>query len=235
MWCMVLVLALVATVDPVRIGVTVALSSRPRSLGPLVAFWLGGLAVSTVVTATVLFGMRDVTLAAVHRVQLAAASPNAGHIQVAMGVLALAVAAVTMGLSPHRQVREGLASTDLTEPRALSRLVTRGEEALRSRPLGMAFALGVGMLVDFRLLAALTAIAASGAAPGVQIGASGMYILIALSFVEIPLVSQLAAPATTDRIMGSVHRWTKDRRQQVAAVVIGVVGVLLMTRGIGHA
>ena len=42
MWCTVLLLALVATVDPVRLGTSVVLHSRPRPVRHLVTFWLGG-------------------------------------------------------------------------------------------------------------------------------------------------------------------------------------------------
>lgn len=231
MWCTVLVLALVATADPVRIGVSVGLSARAQSLRPLIAFWLGGMAISAGVAAGVLFGLRDATLAAVHRVQAAAATSAAGHVQIAMGALALLVAAIAVGLSPRQGMRVGMPGGGASP----SRLLTRVQGALQARPVKASFALGVGMLVDFRLLAALTAIVASGVATAAQIVASGMYILIALSFVELPLLSRLAAPAKTDRIMAAVDGWTSARRQQVFAVVIGLLGVLLMTRGIGHA
>ncbi len=240
MWLTVLVLAIVATADPVRIGVSVALSSRPRALGPLVAFWLGGITVSAGIAAGVLFGVRDFALAAMHRVQLATATPTAGHIQIAMGVVALLIAGVAVGIVPRQRTRLGMPDVhasplQLRTSATISRLSTRAQHALQARPLGVSFALGVGMLVDFRFVAALTAILASGVAMGTQISAAGLYTLIALTFVELPLVSQLAAPAMTDRVMCAVNRWAKARRQQVFALVIGLLGVFLMTRGIGHA
>ena len=51
---------------------------------------------------------------------------------------------------------------------------------------------------NFRHLAALTAILASGAAAETQATASAVYSVVALGFVEIPLVSELVAPAQTD-------------------------------------
>lgn len=240
MWLTVLVLALVATADPVRIGVGVALSSRPRALGPLVAFWLGGIAVSAVMAAGVLFGVRDFALAAMHRVQHATATPTAGHVQIAMGALALLIAGAAAGILPRHRGRLGVpeaqpSALQLRTSATVSRMSTRARDALQARPLGVSFALGVGMLVDFRFMAALTAILASGAATETQISAAGLYTLIALIFVELPLVSQLAAPAMTDRVMSAVNRWAKARRQHVFAFVIGLLGVFLMMRGIGHA
>jgi hypothetical protein len=117
----------------------------------------------------------------------------------------------------------------------ISRLSTRAQVALQARPLRVAFILGVGMLVDLRFLVALTAILASGAAVGTQISAAGVYTLVALTFIELPLVSQLAAPAKTGQIMSAMNGWVKARRQQVFAVVIALLGVFLMTSGMGHA
>jgi hypothetical protein len=42
MWCTVLMLALVATMDPVRLGTSALLYSRPRAVRHLVACGLGG-------------------------------------------------------------------------------------------------------------------------------------------------------------------------------------------------
>lgn len=241
MWWTVLVLALVATADPVRIGVGVLLASRPRAAGPLIAFWLGGLAVSVALATGVLFGFRDSALALMHRVQAATASATAGHIQLVMGALALLVAAVAVGLSPRQRERLGMpvapagrlpARTPIAS--TVSRLSLRAQDALQARPLGVAFALGVGMLVDFRFLAALAAILASGAAVETQIGAAGVYTLVALTFVELPLVSRLAAPTKTDQVMSAVSRWAKARRQHVFAFVVALVGAFLMSRGIGR-
>jgi hypothetical protein len=240
MWGTVLVLAVVATADPVRIGISVLLSSRPRAVGPLVAFWLGGIAISVVLAVGVLFGLRDFALGVMHRVQLATASSTAGHIQIAMGVLALLIAALAVGSSPRQRARLGMPGANPSHLQALtsttiSRLSTRAQVALQARPLRVAFILGVGMLVDLRFLVALTAILASGAAVGTQISAAGVYTLVALTFIELPLVSQLAAPAKTGQIMSAMNGWVKARRQQVFAVVIALLGVFLMTSGMGYA
>jgi hypothetical protein len=236
MWGTVLVLALVATADPVRIGISVLLSSRPRPVLHLVACWLGGMVLSVAMALGVLFALRGFALGVMHKVQLATASSTAGHIQVAMGLLALTIAALTVGLCPRLRSRVALPGTTPTHlpvpsPPAFSRLSTRVNGALDARPLWVAFALGVGLSTDLRYLAALTAILASGAAAGTQITAVAAYAVVALAFVEIPLVSQLAAPAQTGQIISAVHGWVKARRQQIFAVVIAMLGLFLMTNG----
>jgi len=241
MWGTVLVLALVATADPVRIGMSVLLSSRPRAAGPLAAFWLGGIAMSVALAAGVLFGLRDFALSVMHRVEVATASSTAGRVQIAMGVLALLIAAAAVGLSPRQSPRQrarlglpGVNTAHLGTPPLISRLSTRAQDALRAKPLRVAFILGFGMLADFRYLAALAAILASGAAVHTQISAVGTYTLVALAFIELPLVSQLAAPVWTGQAISAVHGAVKTHRQQAFAVVIAVLGVFLMTRGMGR-
>lgn len=240
MWGTVLVIALVATADPVRIGISVLLSSRSHPVRPLLAFWLGGITISTVLALGVLFGLREFTLSITHRLELATASPTAGHIQVAMGVLALMVAALMVGPSPGQRTRLGIPGNHPSHLQALtsttfSRLSVRAQNAMQSRPLGVPFILGIGMLVDLRFLVALTAIVASGATVSTQISAAGVYTLVALAFVELPLASQLAAPARTGQFLATAHGWVKSRRPQVFAVVIALLGIFLVSSGMGWA
>jgi hypothetical protein len=153
MWCTVLVLALVATVDPVRLGISVLLYSRHRPVPHLVAFWLGGLTISAVVAVGVLFGLRDFALGVMHRVQFAAASSTAGGIQIAMGVLVLLIAALAAGLLPRQRTRLVMPGADpshlqVLTSTAFSRLSMRVHDALKAGPLWVPFVLGVGMLLD---------------------------------------------------------------------------------------
>lgn len=240
MWATVLVLALLATADPVRIGVSVVLSSRPRAVAQLVAYWLGGITMCGAIAAGVLFGLRDFALSVMHRVDVATTGSAAGHIQMVMGVLALLIAGLAVGLGPRRRARLGMPGSNpstlqMLTSTAAAKVSTRAQGALRSKPVPVAFILGFGMLADFRYLAALAAIVASGVATHVQIAAATVYTLVALTFVEVPLVSRLAAPERTGQFMGAVNGWVKARRQHVFALVIALLGAFLMTRGIGHA
>ena len=180
-----------ATVDPVRLGTSVVLYSRPRPVRHLVTFWLGGLTISAVVALGVLFGMRDFALRTVHRVQLATASSTAGDVQITAGVFVVLIAAVAAGLLPRQRTR--LAVQPLTST-AVSKLSMRVHDALRAGPLWVPFVLGVGLLTDFRYLAALTAIVASGAAAGTQVSAAAPYTVVTLAFIEIPLASERRHP-----------------------------------------
>jgi hypothetical protein len=238
MWGTVLAIALVAGADPVRIGIAVLLFSRPRPVLHLVALWLGGMAVGVVLGLAVLFGLHDVALGVMHRVELATTSSTAGHIQIAMGVLALVVAAaIVVGFSVRQRARVAVPTDDPSRragPTAFSRLSTRAVDALQAGPPWITFLVGVGISTDFRYLGALTAILASGAALGTQVSAAAVYTVVALAFAEIPLATQLAAPARTRAVMSQVHDWVKARRRAVLGIIVAVLGVLLMTAGMGH-
>ena len=238
MWGTVLALALVATADPVRIGIAVLLFSRPRPVLHLVALWLGGMAAGVVLALSVLFGLHDLAVGVMHRVELATTSSMAGHIQVAMGVLVLVVAAlIAVGFSARQRTRvamPGDGPSRQVTPTAFSRLSTRVLDALQAGSLRITFVVGVVISTDFRYLAALTAILASGAAASTQVSAAAMYTVVAVAFAEIPLASQLAAPARTRTVMSHVHDWVRARRRGVLGAFVAVLGVFLMTTGLGH-
>jgi hypothetical protein len=238
MWGTVLAVALVATADPVRIGIAVLLCGRPRPMLHLVALWLGGLAVGVVLGLGVLVGLHGLALQVMQRIELASASPTAGLIQIAIGVLALVLAAsIVVGVSARQRTRVAVSGDDPSRqatPTAFSRLSTRALDALQAGPLWVSFVVGVVITTDFRYLAALTAILASGAALSTQLSAAAVYTVVALAFVEIPLACQLAAPARTRVVMSYIHDWVKARRRAVLGGIVGVLGVLLMTTGLGH-
>jgi Sap, sulfolipid-1-addressing protein len=238
MWGTVLALALVATGDPVRIGIAIVLFARQRPVLHLIALWLGGMAVGVVLGLGVLFGLHDVTLGLMHRLQVATSSSTAGHIQIAMGVLALVVAAlIVVGFSVRQRTPVATVTAGgpgQAGPSGFARLSTRVLGALQEGPAWITFLIGVLISTDFRYLAALTAILASGAAVGTQVSAAAVYTVVGFAFVEIPLVSQLASPARTLAVMSRVHAWAKARSRTVLGVIVAVLGICLMTTGMAH-
>jgi hypothetical protein len=238
MWATVLALGLFAGADPVRIGIVVLLFSRRRPMVHLVALWLGGLAAAVVLGVGVLFGLHDVAAGVMHRVDRATTSSTVGQIQIAMGALALVIAAgLAVRFSMRQPAKVGMAACDPPDhvgANAFSRLSTRALNALGSAPPWVTFIVGVTITTDFRYLAVLTAILASGTAVGTQVGAATVYTALSLAFAEIPILSQLLAPAGTSAVMSRVHTWVKARWRAVVGVVVAVLGVLLMTTGLGH-
>jgi Sap, sulfolipid-1-addressing protein len=236
MWGTVLALALVAGVDPGRIGIALLLFSRRRPVLHLIALWLGGVAVGIALGLGALVGLHDVVLGVMDRVEVATSSSAAGQIQIAMGVFALVIAvAIAVGFSVRQPMAAPAGGPAVQgEPTAFSRLSTRALRALQGGPPWITFLVGVGITTDFRYLAALTVILASGAALGTQIGAAAAYTLVGLAFAEIPLICHLAAPARTGAAMSRVHDWVQARRRAVLGIVVAALGVFLMTTGMGH-
>ncbi|OBH03215.1 MULTISPECIES: GAP family protein [unclassified Mycobacterium] len=235
MWGTVLALALVAGVDPGRIGIALLLFSRRRPVLHLVALWLGGLAVGVALALGALFGLHDVVLGVMDRVELATSNSTAGRIQIAMGVFALVLAAlIAIGFSVRQPAAPAGGPSQPAGSTALARLSTRALEALRAGPPWITFLVGVGITTDFRYLAALTVILASGAALGTQVTAAAAYTLVGLAFAEIPLVCHLAAPERTGAVMSRVHDWVQARRRAALGLVVAALGVFLMTAGLGH-
>jgi hypothetical protein len=233
MWGTVLALALVVGVDPGRIGIALLVFSRRRPVLHLVALWLGGMAVGITLAAGALFGLRDVALRAMRRVEVATTGSTAAQIQIAVGALALvAAAALAIGFSARHPGATPAAGAGAFP--ALSRLSARALGALQNGPPWITFLVGVGITTDFRYLGALTVILASGAAMGSQVGAAAAYTLVGLAFAEVPLVCHLAAPARTRALMTRVHDWVAARRRAVLAVVVAALGFFLLTTGMGH-
>jgi hypothetical protein len=237
MWGAVLTLALVTTADPVRIGIAVLLFSRTRPGVHLLALWLGGMAAGVAMAVGVLFGVRGLVPGPVEGVHRAATSSTAGHIQLAIGALALVVAAsVAAGLPARRRARAavGGGSPGQAKTARSSGLFTRALNALRSGPPWTTFAVGVVISTDFRYLAALSAILASGVVVGAQIGAAAMYTVVALAFVEIPLVARLAVPAKTHAVMSDIHDWVSAHPRRVFGAVVALLGAFLVAAGMSH-
>lgn len=218
MWGAVLLLAVVATADPVRIGVAVLLMSRPRPMLNLLAFWIAGMATGIVAGLIVVFALGDHVTAAV--AAMSNADGETSLMQVIAGALVM-VFAIRLAVTSARPA---------ALPAALS---DRVQGALRSQSLSPALVAGLGMATPLEYLAALVVIAASSATAASQVAAIVVYTLFAFAIAEIPLVSQLLAPARTQAAMARVHDWVLLRRRQVLAVVLGVVGALLVTSGVG--
>ena len=235
----VLALSLLAAIDPVRIGVTALLISRPRPMRNLLAFWLGGMAAGIAVAFGVLLVLHDFTLSVMRVVVSAASGPVVNYIQVAIGVLAVSVAGAMAGrFWAHQRapmpVTGGDSAVPTLEPNTAkrsSRLSLRGP--LEGGSLAVAFVAGLALATPpVEYMAAIIAIVASEPTAVAQIGAALMFTLVAFTVVEVPLITYLAAPAPTLAVVHRLNHWISTRRQAIPSVVVGALGVLLVVSGI---
>jgi hypothetical protein len=219
-------MALAAMLDPLRIGVTVLVISRPRPVLQLLAFWLGSLAMGLAVGLSALFLLRDLVLKLMQEVPGAGDGSTIALVQIGVGVLALLIAAlIAMGFPRRTLARK-------PENTALSRLTARAGDALRGGSLWVAFLAGAALATPLQYVAALAAILVSDADAATQIGALIVYHLVVLAFAEIPLVSSLIAPAKTYSVMLRLHDWVIVRRRQLTAVIVATIGAFLFVNGV---
>src|ERR1700757_2936664 len=236
----VLVLSLLAAIDPVRIGITALLISRPRPMLNLLAFWLGGIAAGIGAAFAVLLFLRDFTLSIVRVVLSAASSPIIVYLQVALGGLAVSFATMLLARFWTRQrtpmpATAGESAVPLLKPNtppASSRLSIRGR--LEGGSLLVPFVAGVALATPpVEYMAAILAILTSEPHAAAQVGAALAFTVVAFTIVEVPLVTYLTAPAQTLAVVQRMNSWISERRQAIPGLVVGALGLLLLVSGVG--
>ncbi|MBY0440529.1 MAG: GAP family protein [Mycobacteriaceae bacterium] len=263
MWGYVLVLAFFAAVDLMRLGVTVLLISRPRPIATLLAYWAGCLVASLpaiLVPLAILHlvpTLRTFTENLAGTVTTAIASSAGRHVQVGMGVVALAIAAFMAARHkaraqvslPLADTNPGTSSNNAGNPifwllgrgqdttsdsgSALRRLLGRARDAWENGSVWMSFVVGIySGPPPFELLFLVTAIVASGAAIGTQITAAVVFTIGMLAIVEIILLSYLAIPTRTEAVMQRLHCWVRDHRRPVIVASFALMGVCWVAAGI---
>jgi hypothetical protein len=227
-------LALVAAVDPVRIGIVALLISRPRPILNVLVFCLAGIAAGTAVALLLLIVLRDRILSIMRVVGSAVSGSVVGPIQVAIGVIALLIGARLLAReSAPARVTGGEPSIGLLENGTRTghrRLSIRRK--LEGESLVLACVAGVGWATPpVEYLAAIIAILESRAGAAAQVSAALMFTFVAFAVAEVPLISYLVMPAKTVVVVLRLHDWMSARRQAIRAAVITAVGVLLVVAG----
>ena len=236
----VLALSLLAAIDPVRIGITALLISRPRPILNLLAFWAGGMAAGIAAALGALVFLRDFTLSVLKAVVSATSSPSVAYLQVAIGVLAVSVAALMLARFEQRQriavpMAGGESTVLLLEPNAptgTSRLSIRGR--LECGSSAVAFVAGLALATPpVEYMAAVVAIVATEPTATAQVGAALMFTVVAFAVVEVPLITYVTSPAQTLAVVRRLNDWICARRQAIPAVVMSAIGFMILVSGLG--
>lgn len=251
MWGLVLLFALSAAQDPVRIGVMALLIARPRPMHNLLAYWAGLMATGFGAALAALFGLHDLLLPVVRVVTSVATNPVVPPAQIALGGLALSTAATlamrcSLRQAPHAAMAgaampggdPSLPELQPKTPSAFARLSSSWcgllESMVEGRSLRTAFV--AGLCTSTQIIecgAAMIAILAAGAGAGTKVSAALMFTLVAFAIVEIPLISCLVAPAKTQNVVMRLHGLLCTHRRQIFIVILGVVGVFTLVSGVG--
>ncbi len=221
MWVTLMVMAIMVSVEPVRIGFTVMMLSRPRPVLQLFAFLCGGFAMGLGVGLVVLFILQ--------RRLITATNLTVPKVQIAIGLLAILIAAVlAMNISARlfqRRPRGGAGAVPTESARA--RHLPRGTSLWVAAVLGTGIALPS---VDY--MAALAVILASGAGAATQAGALLLFNVVAFALVEIPLVAYLVAPEKTRALLAALNDWIRSRRRREVAALLAAIGCVMLAVGI---
>jgi hypothetical protein len=251
MWTYVVCLGIGMLIDPMRIGIAAVLMSRRRAIVSLLAFWVGGIIAGVSVGIAVLVLLHDVALvaiqaaiSAINDVRSAVIIFTGPRLQITLGVLALFGLAVMLARDRAQLVTRtpvaaaaGGAAADARpqarKPTLLSMLAAQIHRMLDSGFVWPAFV--VGLMSTFPPIEgpmALTVIMGSRAEAGMQFSAFMLFTLLVLAFIEIPLVTYLAAPQKTEAVMVQVNTWITQHRRQIMQTLLGIMGVMSLVQGI---
>lgn len=248
MWTYVFIMGAGMLMDPVRIGIAALLMSRRRAIGTLLAFWFGGIVAGVAVGIAVLILLHDVALgsieaavSAINEVRSAVIFLAGEHLRISLGVLALVGLAVMLARDRARMrmpVAVGGSEFSVVSPaprkgRFSSAIADRTHAMLDSGLIWPAFV--VGLMSTFPPIEGpmvLTVIMGSRAAAGAQFSAFIVFTILVLAFIEIPLVSYLAAPEKTEAAMRRMNEWITAHRRRILQTLMAVTGVLLVVQGV---
>jgi hypothetical protein len=209
----VLIMALAVSIEPFRIGMTVLMLNRPRPALQLFAFLCGGFVMGTTVGLVVLFVFR--------RILLGTSLVTVPRIQLLIGLLILAIAAVVaVDLFGRLGPRPALVARPATE-------LLKGDSLSVAGIAGLSIALPS---VDY--LAALAVILASGAAAMTQVVVLVAFNVVAFALVEIPLLAYLVAPRPTAKAVTALHEWVRSRRRRDVAIALAAIGCAFIVAGV---
>lgn len=160
MWGPLLALALLVTVNPVRIGVALLVLSRPRPMHNLFAYWAGALVAMLIVLLVPLAVIYATPTSASFAERFVDPTPNStsGHVAVGLGLLALAIAALVLLRSPAtRSERQNI-------PRSKARRMSNSDDKSQDNVSSSTLVLDTGNIpVISRLLQAPPDTATEGA------------------------------------------------------------------------
>lgn len=245
----VMLLGVVAAIDPGGIGAVAFFLSRtdPRRL--LLAYLVGGMGISLIAGLVALFVLKGVGANT--------SSSVPPGIEIAVGALALVVAAlVGSGLSARigarfksrkatKHTSVDTESTDADELPEGDKRAARGgfagfeklpprlRAALENESPWVAWIAGVAYgLPGAYYLAAIAIVLKSGSAPPAQVAAVLLFNVLLFMTAIVPLVAYAGAPEATQAKVEQLQTWVGAHQRLVVSSVASVIGAYLVIVGI---
>jgi len=259
MWSSMALLAIPIALDPVRLGLTLLLISRPRPAQNLLVYWVGCLTLGLLLLLVPILVLHFTPMFSAFAHDLATpattVSSTVRYLEIAAGVLVLSIAAfmavrffgrqrvqapaqsedastLVVDSDPPNPISRLLGSDGTGSP--IGRLLGRANNAWESGSLWVALAIGFFAAPNpSMVIFGLTTIPTSGAAIGVQILAAIVFVIETLALVELVLVGSLAAPLKTQTLLRVLHDWARTHRRQILVAMLALVGLALGAQGLG--
>lgn len=207
-------LAVAAAFYPVLLAAVLLILTRPEPGRLLLAFLLGGMAISLLAGTVILLVVED----------SGALSGSSGRtvspaVDIAVGLLSLAVAVVLWR-------RRDRPHTERGQPEWLSRRLGGGS----AWPV---FVIGVALnLPGVYYLAALKQISVGGYGTATDAFLVVAFNLIMFTLVEVPLIWFMTSPEGARRRVAALDRWMHTHSTQLGVCIAAVVGAYLCAKGL---
>jgi hypothetical protein len=240
MWGIVLLLGLSVAADPIRLGIAMLLTSRPRPFLNLVAFWSGAMVAGLTFAIGTFVLLKDVVPALIAKAVGATGHLTGGQGKLVFGVILLVFAAVGTVRLIRRPalVPEGTGDPSVwveQPPKApkfpaLSELVLRARRLLNRGNPWISFIAGLSQgPTPVEYLAVIAVVHASGASVPSQVGASIVFTVAMLAILEVVLISYVVHPARTQSVLNATYNWLRTYRHHILIVIAGISGIILLT------
>jgi hypothetical protein len=227
-------MALVGTVDPLRIGVGAFLLSRPSPVRPLAVYFVVGFTLNIVIGEAVLAGGRAVlgtqrSIPGQAEIVVAAILFTVGLVAALSGRLAAMV-----GRSPE-PASESSDIDGLAEVPLFARLPDRVQNALRGESVWLPVTLALCTAwPGAHYLATMAAILAADSPAGPRLSALVVFNLGEFSAALIPLVCLRAAPDATRAYVDRVNAWVKIHHRLMLTLIMWMAAAVFLVMGIRH-
>ena len=220
-WLEILILAVASSFWPTLILIVVLALRLEHPIGVLVWFLAAGLLTTVSIGIAIVFALQDSSFVTGSH---PAANPA---LELTAGLLSF-LAAYALLRSSRKAPPPPSPPQPAKAPSKLERIVGRGGPVVFAAGVVLNIVPGAAPLVGLKDIAQLDA--GNGAKVAAIIG----FYLIMFAFIEVPIVAYGFAPERTAAEMNRVNAWVGRNGRQVAAYVIGAVGVYLTVRGLVH-
>ena len=210
-------LAVVVAISPIPVAATILMLLAPRASaasGGFLLGWVAGIVVGTV-AFTVIASTAGLS-------ESGGRSTTGSWIRIVLGAGLLLLARRQWRGRPHGD-----------EPAQLPKWMGAIDKVTFGKAIGLGFVLSANPKNLLMYVAAGTSIGGGDLGTGQAIVAVAVFTVIAASSVAVPVVGYAFARDRMQGPLGSLKTWLESNNATVMTVLLGIIGVVLIGKGIG--